>query len=92
MRHIYLINVKEIFKIIAEGTGSVKIDRQAASQLKSTIFIPITRGVVIGNVKEAPNFEAKTKISNSGKNDAYVVPVGGKFVLDEKQFLNYIKQ
>tara|TARA_Y100000590_G_C15672902_1_gene996914 strand:- start:1022 stop:1918 length:897 start_codon:yes stop_codon:yes gene_type:complete len=89
---IYLINVKEIFKIIAEGTGSVIIDKPAASQLKSTIFIPITRGVVIGNVKEAPNFEAKTKISNSGKIDAYVVPVGGKFVLDEKQFLNYIKQ
>ena len=37
-------------------------------------------------------FEAKTKTSDSGKIDAYVVPVGGKFVLDEEQFLNYIKQ
>ena len=76
---IYLINVREIFKIITEGTKSFKITKPVASQLKTTITIPVTRGIIIGNVVKTPTFEAKTKISASGKIDAYVVPVGGKF-------------
>lgn len=78
---VYAINFLEIFRIIASGDG-FKIERPKNSQEKSTIFIPITRGLQVGKSTGIPTFTAEHHITQLGRHDAYVVPQGGGFELD----------
>ena len=81
---IFAINFSDIFRIIA-GKTDWEIETPAKSQQKATIMIPITRGEQIGRVTEMPTFTAEQRITPLGRHDAYVVPVGGKFILDAEK-------
>ena len=54
---------------------------------RTSIFIPISYGSKIGDMLEAPHFEARTRESPLGKVDAYVVPQGGKLMLNRDEML-----
>jgi hypothetical protein len=78
---IFAINFLDIFTIIASGTDFT-IETPAKSQEKATIMIPITSGLQIGNATELPRFEAKLRVTELGRHDAFVAPRGGGFSLD----------
>ena len=78
---IFGINFLEIFQIIGSGTG-FKIETPRESQLKATIMIPITLGKQIAACVEPPEFRTEIRETRLGRVDAFVSPVGGKFVLD----------
>ena len=78
---IFGINFVDIFQIIGSGTG-FKIETPRESQLKATIMIPITSGKQIAACIEPPEFRTEIRETRLGRVDAFVAPVGGKFVLD----------
>lgn len=78
---VFAINFLNIFRTIASGTD-YSIETPAKSQEKSTIMIPITRGVRVGKARGLPEFAAEHRITELGRHDAYVVPRGGGFELD----------
>lgn len=82
---VFAINFLEIFRIIASGSGFV-IDNPKKSQEKSTIMIPITRGVQIAT-STLPSFGVEHKVTRLGRHDAYVRPEGGMADLDGKALL-----
>jgi hypothetical protein len=78
---VFAINFLDIFAAIASGSG-YSIETPAKSQEKSTIMIPITRGLQLGKATGLPTFAAEHRITELGRHDAYVVPCGGGFVLE----------
>lgn len=82
---VFAINVLDIFSLIGDGLNlknGIVIETPANSQEKATIMIPITFGIQVGTVTTAPEFAAEHKITELGRHDAYVKPVGGSLVLD----------
>ena len=86
---VFAINVLNIFKTIGSGTGFT-IDKPDKSQNKATIMIPITNGIQIAHFATAPKFDVEIKENRTGRIDAFVKPVGGDLVLDEKAFQNLL--
>lgn len=80
---IFGINFLGIFEIIGSGSG-FKIETPKQSQEKATIMIPITSGHRIALGLEPPDFRTVMRETRLGRVDAFVAPVGGKFVLDPK--------
>jgi hypothetical protein len=78
---MFAINFLEIFKIISSGSGFI-IENPKKSQEKSTIMIPITKGIKIASC-HLPDFQVERKVTRLGRHDAYVVPVGGDATLDQ---------
>lgn len=78
---IFGINFLGIFEIIGSGSG-FKIETPKQSQEKATIMIPITSGHRIALGSEPPDFRTVMRETRLGRVDAFVAPVGGKFVLD----------
>lgn len=82
---VFAINVLDIFTLIGGGLNlknGIVIETPANSQEKATIMIPITFGIQVGTVTTAPEFAAEHKITELGRHDAYVKPIGGSLVLD----------
>jgi hypothetical protein len=82
---IYCINFLRILELISEISKEIKIEQPAKSQLKTTIFIPVTFGVEVGQFIEKPKYEASEKITRLGRHDVYVNPIGGKIKIDYKK-------
>lgn len=78
---IFGINFLQIFEIIGSGKG-FKIETPKQSQEKATIMIPITFGHQIAIGSEPPEFRTEVRETRLGRVDAFVAPVGGKFILD----------
>lgn len=78
---VFAINFLDIFATLASGDG-YSIETPAKSQEKSTIMIPITRGLQVGKATGLPTFAAEHRVTELGRHDAYVVPQGGGFELD----------
>lgn len=78
---VFAINFLDIFRTIASG-ADYSIETPAKSQEKSTIMIPITRGIQVGRAKGLPEFAAEHRVTELGRHDAYVLPQGGGFELD----------
>jgi len=81
---VFCINFLDIFRVVASGEGFT-IENPAKSQLKSTIMIPVTCGRTVGRFEEVPTFEAAERVTRLGRHDAYVVPKGGKLVIDPEE-------
>ncbi len=78
---IFGINFLQVFEVIGSGQG-FKIETPRQSQEKATIMIPITSGSRIAVCSEPPEFRTEIRETRLGRVDAFVAPVGGKFVLD----------
>jgi hypothetical protein len=78
---IFGINFLQIFEVIGSGTG-FKIETPRQSQEKATIMIPITSGHRIAVGSDPPEFRTEIRETRLGRVDAFVAPVGGKFILD----------
>jgi len=87
---VYAINFSEIFAIVGSGDGFV-IESPAKSQQKATIMIPITRGRRIGQFKAMPDFVVEERITQLGRHDAYVRPVGGDLKIDAEALMATIE-
>lgn len=83
----FAINVLTIFQLIGTWARGLTLEKPVRSQDKPTIFIPISYGTKIGDLVQAPHFEARTRESPLGKVDAYVVPQGGKLILNRDAML-----
>ena len=82
---VFAINILDIFSLIGNGLNlknGIVIETPAKSQEKATIMIPITFGIQVGTITTAPEFAAEHKITELGRHDAYVKPVGGSLVLN----------
>jgi hypothetical protein len=79
---VFAINFLDIFATIASGRGFT-IETPEKSQEKATLMIPITSGAQIGGATAIPTFAAEHRITELGRHDAYVVPQGGGFELDD---------
>jgi AccI restriction endonuclease len=77
---VYAINFEEIFRIIASGQGFA-IAEPAKSQQKATIMIPIGSGLQIGTFHKMPDFSVERRVTELGRHDAFVKPVGGNLEL-----------
>ncbi len=80
---VYCINFLDIFRIIASGEGFT-IETPDKSQLKATIMVPVTRGQTVGKLMEPPTLEARERVTRLGRHDAYVIPKGGRLVINPK--------
>lgn len=79
---VFAINMLDIFKLIGEWKKGISIETPAKSQEKATIMIPITLGMQVGTMMAAPAFTAEHKVTELGRHDAFVKPVGGDLQLD----------
>ena len=79
----YMISFEKILRIIEE-TGTECMDEVDRNQGKSIFYIPVTEGVLIGRISEAPRWEASTKIMTDGRVIIYATPCGGKMELDDE--------
>lgn len=77
---VYAINFEKIFGIIASDTG-FSIETPAKSQQKATIMIPIGSGLQIGTFHNLPDFTVEHRVTQLGRHDAFVKPVGGRLEL-----------
>lgn len=82
---VYAINFLEIFGVIASGKGFT-LEKPNKSQGKFTIYVPITKGHRIDRETTMPQFLAQDRRTKAGRHDAYVVPVGGRTVIDPAAF------
>ena len=87
---MFAIDFLEIFEIIGNNKG-FKIERPENSQLKTTIFIPITAGIKIAEYKSIPTFATEHTRSQLGRHDAYVRPVGGNVDFDPGAFMRVLR-
>lgn len=78
---VFAINILTILDIIAAGRGFT-IENPAKNQAKATMMIPITSGRQVGTFTSLPRFEVGERVSQLGRHDAYVIPVGGTLELD----------
>lgn len=86
---IFAVNFLDIFSTIASGEGFT-IESPAKSQEKATIMLPITTGLQVGRGTSLPTFAAEHRVTALGRHDAYVVPQGGGFVLDQTRMLQVL--
>ena len=77
---VYAVSFERIFSIIASGNGFF-IEEPAKSQQKATIMIPIGSGLQIGTFHELPTFAVEHRVTELGRHDAFVKPVGGRLEL-----------
>jgi hypothetical protein len=77
---VFGINVLQIFEMIV--SNSFRIDKPAKSQQKATIMLPITTGKRIGTFGMLPKFSLAEKVTQLGRHDAFVKPVGGDLEID----------
>lgn len=82
---VYALSVHEIFSIIASGEG-FRLEKPDKSQGKNTIMIPISAGKRIDRHTEIPEFAVKSRRTELGRHDAYVVPTGGTTTIDPALF------
>ncbi len=87
----FAINVLRIFELIAEWPKDLDLVKPTRSQDKPTIFIPITYGKQVGDMQAMPTFHAQTRESPLGQVEAYVVPLGGKLVIDRNLLLGILR-
>lgn len=78
---VYAINFERIFSIIASGEGFA-IEQPAKSQQKATIMIPIGSGIQIGTFHNLPDFTVEHRVTELGRHDAFVKPIGGNLELN----------
>lgn len=83
---VYGINFIDILNLIISEKREIKIERPLASQLKTTIVIPVEFGVEIATVIEKPKTVAIEKITKLGRHDFYVQPQGGKIEINYQNF------
>lgn len=84
---VFAINVLDIFEQIGawEKGSTIKFETPAKSQEKSTIMIPITLGTQVGTLSTLPKFTVEHKVTELGRHDAYVKPIGGQLTLDAER-------
>lgn len=77
---VFAINFETIFQIIASGAG-FSIEEPERSQQKATIMIPISAGIQVGIFHQLPQFTVEHRVTELGRHDAFVKPVGGELEL-----------
>lgn len=77
---VHMISFLKILQIIRE-TGDQYIDQVERNQGKSTFYIPVSEGALIGQIVEAPIWEAGVKSMNDGRIIIYATPHGGRMDL-----------
>jgi len=77
----YVIDFLDIFRIVASGEG-FRLTKPAKSQLKWTFMIPTTSGKEFGTFLSPPTYETEERVTELGRHDAYVVPIGGQLEVD----------
>ena len=84
---VFAINVLDIFELIGawKKGSAIKFETPAKTQEKATIMIPITLGTQVGTLSTLPQFTAEHKVTELGRHDAYVKPIGGKLTLDAEK-------
>lgn len=85
----HTISFERILQIVQQ-TGDEYIERVQRNQGKSTFYIPVTEGLLIGNIVEAPVWEANIRSMNDGRIIIYTTPMGGRLEL-RKEFLQYLE-
>jgi hypothetical protein len=75
---VFAINFLDIFARIGEKKKGIVIETPEKSQEKATIFIPITEGEQVGKLHELPQFAVEHRVTELGRHDAYVKPIGGR--------------
>lgn len=81
---VHAINFLEIMKYIAV-TERLRIENPARSR-KTTIMIPLSKAVKIGEVVEEPFFEVAQKTTVTGRRVIYAEPLGGTISVDGGAF------
>jgi len=77
---VHIISFEKILKIIAE-TGNHYIKRMEKNQRKSTFYIPLSNGVLVGKIEEPPNWKPVITKLDDGRVVIYVKPQGGKMTI-----------
>jgi AccI restriction endonuclease len=80
----HAISVAQILELIEQWPSGMALERPRNSQGKPTILIPITLGIQVGQMREAPRFSAEVRETELGRVDAFVVPQGGALSFDRR--------
>jgi len=87
----HIISFEEILKIIRE-TGIGYIRKMEKNQRKSTFYIPISKGLLVGKIYEPPTWKAEAKVLDDGRVIPYVTPQGGKMDIDVDLLIGYMNR
>lgn len=85
---VHTISFERILQVIQE-TGDEYVKQVERNQRKYTFYIPVTEGILIGQITEAPTWEAKIKSMNDGRIIIYATPEGGRMEL-RKELIQYL--
>jgi hypothetical protein len=86
----YIISFEKILNIIGK-TGKYYIEQVERNQRKSTFYIPLSEGVMIGLFKKEPSWEGRVQKREDGRIEPYVVPRDGELDLNIDILRNYVK-
>ena len=70
----------DILEYIGSGE-KLRVEKHKRSA-KTTIMVPLSRGLKIGTVSEAASFEVVHNVTKNGRHDIYAKPLGGKIDID----------
>lgn len=85
---VHAINFLDIMSYIA-AADRLRIENHARSR-KTTIMIPLSRAVKVGEVVEEPFFEVVQKTTPTGRRVIYAEPLGGHIAVDGGALKNVI--
>ena len=77
--YVYAIDFRSIIQYIATARKLNIINPKRSGKI--TIMVPITEGLRIAKVAEAPHFEVVHRVTESGRHDIFAKPVGGRIDL-----------
>lgn len=86
---VHMISFERILQII-QDTGDEYIRRMERNQRKSTFYIPVSEGVLIGQITDAPIWKAKTKVMSDGRVIIYATPQGGRMNVNMDMLNRYL--
>jgi len=85
---VHMISFEKILQVI-QDTGDKYIEQVERNQRKSTFYIPLSEGVLIGQIVENPAWEANVKSMSDGRIIIYTTPHNGRMDL-RKELIQYL--
>lgn len=89
----YAISFERILELLVVGpkTGGYTIDREPRNQFKSTVYIPLDKGVCLSTHFQEPDLTAFRKRLSSGRMLFGVRFTGGQLVFDKARVVELLK-
>ncbi|WP_346296475.1 AccI family restriction endonuclease [Rhodopseudomonas sp. P1] len=86
---VWGIGFLQIMELIASG-AKLRVEKHKRSS-KTTIMVPLSNGMQIGQVVEQPTFTLVHNITKNGRHDIFAKPQGGEIQINDGQLVSLLR-